>query len=89
MHGMKNISPVWGFCECGIDPHRSVKDASYKVTRPGTVFYSVGHDVLTQVLTGERLGTFWLNMKVPSSWTVGPEDEGKLNSRQGQTSQMT
>jgi len=50
MHGMKNVSPVWGFCECSNDPHRSVKEASYTVTRPGTVFYSVRHDVLTQVL---------------------------------------
>jgi len=28
----------------------SVKDASYTVTRPGTVFCAVRHDVLTQVL---------------------------------------
>ena len=47
---MKNISPVWGFCECGNDLHRSVKDASYTVTWPGTVFCFVRHDVLTQVL---------------------------------------
>jgi hypothetical protein len=38
--------------------------------------------------TGERLWTFWWNV-VPSSWTVGPEDEGKLTSWQGETSQMT
>jgi hypothetical protein len=89
MHGMKNISPAWGICECGNDPHRSVKDASYTVTRPGMVFYSVRHDVLTQVSTGEGLRTFRLNIKVPSSWTVGPEDDGKLTGRQGETSQMT
>ena len=86
---MKYISPLWGFCECGNDPHRCVKDASYTVTRPGMVFCSVRHDVLTQVSTGEGLRTFRLNIKVPSSWTVGPEDEGKLNCRQGQTSHMT
>jgi len=57
---------------------RSVKDASYTVTRPGTVFYFVRHDVLTQVLTGKGLRTFRFNIKVPSSWTVGPEDEGKF-----------
>ena len=68
---------------------RSVNDASYTVTRLGTVFYSVRHDVLTQVSTGEGLRTFRLNIKVPSSWTVGPEDEGKLDSLQGQMSQMT
>jgi hypothetical protein len=74
MHGVKNISPVWGFCGSGNDPHRSVKDASYTVTRPGMV-YSVRHDVLTQVSNGDGLRTFRLNIKVPSSWTVGPEDE--------------
>ena len=67
---------------------RSVNDASCTVTRLGTVFYSVRHDVLTQVSTGEGLRTFRLNIKVPSSWTVDPEDEGKLHSLQGQMSQM-
>ena len=38
--------------------------------------------------TGEGLWTFWWNV-VPSSWTVGPEDESKLDSWQGETSQMT
>ena len=88
MHGMKNISPVWGFCECGNDPHISVKDVSYRVTRPGTAFYSVRHDVLTQVSTGLGLRTFRWNVVLPP-WTVGPEDKGKLDCRQGQTSQMT
>ena len=88
MYGMKNISPEWGFCECGSDPHRSVKDASHTVTRPGMGFCSVRHDVLTQVSTGEGLWTFRLNTIVPSSWTVGPEDEGKLDSRQGETPQI-
>ena len=37
MHGMNDL-------------HRFVKDASYTLTRPGTVFYSVRHDVLTQVM---------------------------------------
>ena len=63
----------------------SVKDASHTVTRPGAVFYSVRHDVLTRVSTGAGLRTFRLKL----SWTAGPEVEGKLNSRQGQTSQMT
>jgi len=47
------------------------------------------HDVLTQVSTGEGLRAFRLNIKVPSSWTAGPEDEGKLESLQGEMSQMT
>jgi len=38
--------------------------------------------------SGEGLRTFRWNV-VPSSWTVGPEDDGKLTSRQGETSQMT
>jgi hypothetical protein len=88
MHGMKILSPVWSFCECGNEPYRSVKGTSYTVTRPGTAFYSVRHDVLTQVSTGEGLRTFRWNL-VPSPWTVGPEDEGKLDSRQGQTFQIT
>ena len=41
---------VWGFCECSNDLHRSIKDASYTVTRPDMVFYSLRHNVLTQVL---------------------------------------
>jgi len=38
--------------------------------------------------TGEGLRKFRWKV-VPSSWTVGPEDEGKWTSRQGATSQMT
>ena len=38
--------------------------------------------------TGEGLRTFRRNV-VPSSWAVGPEDQGKLTSRQGETSQIT
>ena len=38
--------------------------------------------------TGEGSRTFRLNV-VLSSWTVGPEDEGKLTSRQGETSETT
>ena len=38
--------------------------------------------------TGEGLWMFRWNV-VPSSWTVCPEDEGKLDGRQGQMSQMT
>jgi hypothetical protein len=38
--------------------------------------------------TGEGLRTFRWNV-VPSSWTVGPEDEDKLTSWQGATSQTT
>jgi len=63
-----------GLCECGND-HRSVKDASYTVTRPA-------------LSAGERLRTFRWNV-VLSSWTVDPADEGKLISRQGEKSQMT
>jgi len=54
MHGTKNINPVWGFCECGSDLHRSVKDALYTVTGPSVL----RHDVLAQVSTGEGLRTF-------------------------------
>jgi len=43
-------SPLWGFRKCGNDLHRSVKDASYTVNWPDTVFYSVRHDVLIQML---------------------------------------
>ena len=84
------MCPVWGFCECGSDLHRSIKDASY-TTRPYTVFCEtrrfdkgVEDDVLS---TGEGLRTFRWNV-VPSYWAVGPEDEGKLTSRQSETSQM-
>jgi len=38
--------------------------------------------------TGEGLQTFRWNV-VLSYWTVGPEDEGKSDSRQGEMSQMT
>ena len=38
--------------------------------------------------TGEGLQTFRWNI-LPSSWTVGPEDEGKLTSQQGKMSQVT
>jgi hypothetical protein len=81
---------MWGFCECGSDLHRSVKDASYTVTRPGTVSYSVRHDILTQVLmkTGEGSRAFRWNI-VPSSGAVRPEDGGKVTGRQGETPQMT
>jgi len=88
MHGTKNTSPIWGFCEWGSDLRRSVKDASYSVTRPGTAFYFVRRDVLAQVLTGAGLRTFRWKV-VPSPWTVGREEKGKLTSRQGQMSQMT
>jgi len=53
----------------------SVKDGSYTVTRPA-------------LSTGEGLRTFRWNV-VLSSWTVDPEGEGKLISRQGKKSQMT
>jgi hypothetical protein len=90
--GLK-VCPVWGFGERGSVLHRSVKDASYTVTRPSTIFYAVRH-VLTGVdedyalSTGEGLQTFRWNV-VPSSWTVGPEGEGKLTSRQWTRSQIT
>jgi len=86
MYGMKNVSPVWGFCECGNDRHRSVKDAPYTVTWRGTVFYSVRHDVLTEVLMKimpcrlvkgyGRFGGMWylhlglLALKIKVNWTV-------------------
>jgi hypothetical protein len=86
---MRNMSS-WEFGACSIKLHRSIKGVSYIVTRPGMV-YSERHDVLTQVLmkimSGEGLWTFGWNV-VPSSWTVGPEDEGTLTSRQGKTSQI-
>ena len=89
------ICPVWGFCECGNDLHRSVKDASYTVNSAwhGLLFRErwrshKGVDEDYALLTGEGLRMFRLNV-VPSSWAVGPEDEGKLISWQGETSQMT
>jgi len=78
MHGMNDL-------------HRSVKDASYKLTRPGTVFYCetfrshTGVDEDYAVLTGEGLRTFRWDV-VPSSWAVGPGYEGKLTNREGETS---
>ena len=39
-------------------------------------------------ITGEGLRMFRWKV-VPSSWTVGPEDEGKLTSQQGETPHMT
>jgi hypothetical protein len=92
VHGIK-IGPAWGFCECGNDLHRSVKDASYIVTRPGLLFYETwrshtGVDEDYALWTGEGLRTFRWNV-VPSSCSVGPEDEDKLTSRQGATSQIT
>jgi hypothetical protein len=61
--------------------------------RHGLLFWERWHshtdvDEDCALLTGEGLRTFRLNT-VPSSWTVGPEDEGKLTSPQGETSQMT
>jgi hypothetical protein len=57
------------------------------------VFYSVRHDILTGVdedgtlSAGEGLRMFRWNV-VPSSWAVGPEDESKFISRQGETFQV-
>ena len=87
------IYQVWGFCECGNDLHRSAKDASYTVTRPGTVFCETwrSHTRVDEdytLSTGKGLRTFRWNA-VPSSWTVSPEDEVKLTSREGETFQMT
>ena len=70
------------------------KDTSYTVTWPGTVFSCetlrshTGVDEDYALLTGEGLRTFRWNV-VPSSLSVGHEDEGELTSRQGETSQMT
>jgi hypothetical protein len=72
MHGMKNMSSIGAFVNAAMIRKRRV---IHSITRPKTVFYSVRHDVLTQVSTGEGLRTFRLNIKAPSSWTVGPEDE--------------
>jgi len=47
-----------------------------------------GFDEDYALSAGEELWTFRWNV-VPSSWAVGPEDEGKLTSRQDETSQMT
>jgi hypothetical protein len=41
---MKNMSTM-GLCEYGNELHRS-----YTVTLPGAFFYSVRHDILTQML---------------------------------------
>jgi len=59
----------------------------------GVLFYETwrshtGVDEVYALLTGEGLRTFQWNV-VTSSWAVGPEDEGKLTSRQEATSQMT
>ena len=62
--------------------HRSIKDTSYTVTRPGKVFYTVRQHYRISVdkdyalSTGEGLPMFWWNT-APSFWTVGPEVEGK------------
>jgi len=58
------------------DLHRSMKDASYTLTRPGTAFCCetlrshTGVDEDYALLTGEGLRTFRWNV-VPSSWAVG------------------
>ncbi len=58
------------------------------------VFYYVryrshkGVDEDYALLTGEGLRTFRWNV-VPSSWTVGPEDEGKLTSQQDEMLNQT
>ena len=90
MRGMKNVKSRMGllWLRQWYSQIRK-RRASHTVTRPGKGFCSVRHDVLTQVSTGEGLRTFWLSIRVPSSWTAGPEDEGKLDSRRDQTSKMT
>ena len=70
MRGIKNMSSKGHLCMLR---QRSVKDASYTITRPGTVSYSVRHDDEDYGLsTGEGLRTFRWNV-VLSTWAVGPE----------------
>jgi hypothetical protein len=62
-------------------------------TQHGPLFWETWHshtgvDEDYALLTGEGLWMSGWNI-VPSSWTVGPEVEGTLTSRQGKTSQMT
>jgi len=59
MHGME-ICPVWGFCECGSDLHRSVQDASYTVTWPMLWDMTFSHrcDEDYALSTGEGLQAF-------------------------------
>ena len=93
MNGMKNVQ-YGGFCECGNDLHRSVKDESHSNSaRNGLLFCETlrshtGADADYVLSTGERLRTFRWNA-VTYYWTVGPEDKGELTGQQSETSQMT
>jgi len=85
---------VWGFCECGNDLHICERRIIHSNSvRHGVLFCETwrshtGVDEDYAVSTGEGWRTFRWNA-VPSFWVVGPEDEGKLTNRQGETSQMT
>jgi hypothetical protein len=94
MHGINNMSSVgllwtrqWS---SQINKRRVIHSnlARHGLLRCNTWRSHTGVDDDYALSTGERLRTFWWNV-VPSSWTVGPEDEGKLISRQGETSQIT
>ena len=88
------ICPVWGFCECSSDLHRSIWHVIHSNSAQHDLLCceawrshtDVGEDYT--LLTGKGLQTFEWNI-VPSSCSVGPENEDKLTSRQGTTSQMT
>ena len=75
-----------GFCECGNDLHRSVKDESHSNSaRNGLLFCETlrshtGADADYVLSTGERLRTFRWNA-VTYYWTVGPEDKGELTGQ--------
>ena len=92
MHGMKNIYSMgllWMWQWSSTDPQRHVihsNTARHGLLWDMTFSQGVGEDYALS--TGERLRTFRWNV-MPSSWTDGPEEEGKLTSRQGETSQMT
>jgi len=87
MHGMKNISSM------GLLWMWQSQIRKRRVTHSNTVFREIwrSHTCVDEdyaLSTGDGLRTFRWNA-VPSSWTVDPEDEVKLTSRQGETFQMT
>jgi hypothetical protein len=81
------LCPVWGLCECSSCLHRSCKRHIIHTLGPAWRSHtSVDEDYALS--TGEWLCTFQWNV-LPSSWTVGPEGEGKFTSRKDKTPQMT
>jgi hypothetical protein len=91
MHGMKNMSSVgllWMWQWSSLMRKRRVMHSN--LARHGVLFCETwcSHTRVDEdyaLSTGEGLRTFRWNV-VPSSWAVGPKDEGNLTSRQEEMS---